>query len=198
MHAGIADAKTKSQLPFSPRSCQILAILDIAFETQLSELCSDILRGLEYNGPLRTVFTSPDSHFDLAEAISSIRSTTDLENFCQVIGGPKDPRDHDINFENLRDYARYGTIEYRKHAGSSDAEAIVNRVKLVVALTSWAVNGNNLEHLLWANEKKHFGEELDILKLMRLVGVEEGVVAYYSRRLFPIETGKSDDASCAL
>lgn len=100
VHIGIADPKTGFQLSFTTQSCQNLAILDIAFEKQLSELCSDVLRGLDYNGPLRKVFTSPEDHFSLAKTIS-IRSTRSLEEFCQVIGGPKDPRDHDINFEKL-------------------------------------------------------------------------------------------------
>ena len=100
-----------------------------------------------------------------------------------MVGCNIDDRAYDINFQDLREDARYGTIEYRQHAGTIDTEAVLHRVRLVVALTSWAVKGDNLAHLLWASEKQNFGGEMNILRLMRLLSIDDDVILYYSDRL---------------
>lgn len=180
VHVGLLDPVTKKQTDFITASCKNLATLTSAFEKQFDTLCSSILLQDTHCRPLSTRFAE-NNGLDLVTAIDHIRAATSRRQLCRIMSKSIDDRAYSINFQNMHPDARLGTIEFRQHAGCFDAQRIVKRVELVAGFVGWALLGNDLDHLLWLQRA---GIDVDILKLLRLIGIKEDVVEFYSDRLF--------------
>lgn len=189
VHVGIADSVTSEQMPITVDLCHDLTILSLTFEKELEALCSPVLlQG--YTRPLSRVFdieTAPDRPKPtLAAMVACVRAHPRLQQFCRMWHRGREARQYSINFQNLRDEARLGTIEFRQHAGCFDVESICNRVRFVVQLMRWCEqHGEDLDHLIWLKDvQEQMGVKVDVLALMRLVGVGADVIEFYSGRLF--------------
>lgn len=182
VHAGKADLKTHKQIELDLKTVQNLSNLCLAFEKQFESICSDVLLADFYIRPNSEHFArQSDGVFDLQRATASIRSAKDRDAFCALFGKSMDDRYYAVNYQNLHSDARFGTVEFRQHAGCFDAQRIAMRVKLVVALIKWALQGEGLENLLWIREQA--GIDLDLSTLLRLIGVEEEVVRYWDGKI---------------
>ncbi|KAL9090062.1 MAG: hypothetical protein Q9159_002230 [Coniocarpon cinnabarinum] len=192
VHVGMTEESSGLQQKFDLQTCQGLMVLHLLFEDEINRLHpGHVLTGHEWPQLFRARLqqTLSGDAVAAARAVLEIRSWKD---FFGIISNIDHDRNIVVNFQNLKFQDTIQTIEFRQHEGSMDIEQVLRRIQLCIMLTHWSkeVKKAELMNYAWAVENNF---SLDILQLLRNVGMPAETVAFYGNRLF--DHGMSEESS---
>ncbi|KAL9119656.1 MAG: hypothetical protein Q9187_003786 [Circinaria calcarea] len=169
---------------FPHRTLTNLAQTLYAFENQIQSIHPDE-RVNHYDSlfcnPMRTSF--PRARDDIDNLIAMQECPTVLALTNTAASGGKTGA---YSFSSLR---KMGTIEFRQHRGTMDAEEICAWVEVVTGLVQWSHNAPSGVLLPLAVSALATDKRFGLMELLRVIG-KEHLVKYYRGRVYERETVK--------
>lgn len=186
VHVGLLEFATSGKIQqarYPLETCQNLAVLAVMFDHQFSQLHPRHVILDNHCKPLRL---GCGGIGNVRAALDLLLQADSIPEFLSLVGPEGiDDRAYALNFQNLHADAQYGTVEFRRHEGSFDADVIVKRIELCIAIVRWASTRPDDQSLREIRELVSGGIcNVGLVRLLRWLKVEEAVVDWYSERLF--------------
>lgn len=182
LHVHVGLTNRAGQVPYDLPTLRALALLHLVFPSQVNTIHPP--HYVARSNPLSAAFTrfTPST---LPANIARLLACKSKKAFLNTVGTSIDDRAYSVNFQNTRAAARFGTVEFRQHAGCFDVGEVLHWVQVVVGMVKWARTADLQEcEGLAGMARTAWREVVGTTALFAYLGLAEEVVEFYGGRLF--------------